>query len=347
MDLRLTSLSDPALTGFDTIIDTRAPSEFAEDHLPGAVNLPVLSDEERAQVGTIYKQVSPFDARKLGGAMVAANAARHIAGPLSGFGGGWRPLVYCWRGGQRSGAFATILSQIGWRVGRIEGGYKAWRALVTARVLAPVTAPVIVLDGNTGSAKTEILTRLAARGHQVIDLEGLANHRGSLFGAMPGGQPGQKLFEGRLAMALEGLDPSRPLLVEAESSRIGNLNLPRGIWAAITAAPRLRLAVPVAARAAYIAGSYRDAAADPARVAAIVQSLRPLHPAERIENWLRMTDAGDWAGLSGALMRDHYDPRYEKHRARHDDGLGPVVSLDDLNELEAATSKVEAALARL
>ena len=329
------------------LIDTRAPSEFAEDHLPGAVNLPVLSDAERVQVGTVYKQVSPFDARKLGGAMVAANAARHIAGPLAGFGGGWRPLVYCWRGGQRSGAFATILQQIGWRVGRIEGGYKAWRALVVARVTAPVAAPVIVLDGNTGSAKTEILHRLATHGHQVIDLEGLANHRGSLFGAMPGGQPGQKLFESRLAMALEGIDPTRPLLVEAESSRIGDLNLPRGIWAAITAAPRLRLTVPVQARAAYTARTYAEAAADPARVVRIIDSLRPLHPAERIEDWLRLTDAHDWAGLSAGLMRDHYDPRYEKHRARHDDGRGPVVALDDLTDLEAAAGKVEAALARL
>ena len=329
------------------LIDTRAPSEFAEDHLPGAVNLPVLSDAERVQVGTVYKQVSPFDARKLGGAMVAANAARHIAGPLAGFGGGWRPLVYCWRGGQRSGAFATILQQIGWRVGRIEGGYKAWRALVVARVLAPVAAPVIVLDGNTGSAKAEILSRLAARGHQVIDLEALANHRGSLFGAMPGGQPSQKLFESRLAMALEGIDPTRPLLVEAESSRIGEVNLPRGIWAAIIAAPRLRLSVPVAARAAYTAQSYADATADPARVARIVESLRPLHPAERIADWLGMVDARDWAALSAGLMRDHYDPRYDKHRARHDDGRSPVVTLDRLDDLEAATSAVEAALARL
>ncbi len=347
MDIRLTSLSDPALAGFDMVIDTRAPSEFAEDHLPGAVNLPVLSDAERAKVGTVYKQVSPFDARKLGGAMVAANAARHIAGPLAGFGGGWRPLVYCWRGGQRSGAFATILAQIGWRVGRIEGGYKAWRALVVARVLAPVAAPVIVLDGNTGSAKTEILSRLAARGHQVIDLEALAKHRGSLFGAMPGGQPSQKLFESRLAMALEGIDPTRPLLVEAESSRIGEVNLPRGIWAAIIAAPRLRLSVPVAARAAYTAQSYADATADPARVARIVESLRPLHPAERIADWLGMVDARDWAALSAGLMRDHYDPRYDKHRARHDDGRSPVVTLDRLDDLEAATSAVEAALARL
>lgn len=346
MDIRLTSLSDPALAGFDTVIDTRSPLEFAEDHLPGAINLPVLSNEERARVGTIYKQVSPFDARKLGGAMVAANAARHIAGPLAGFGGGWRPLVYCWRGGQRSGAFATILAQIGWRTGRIEGGYKAWRALVVQRVTAPVAAPVVVLDGNTGSAKTEILHRLALRGHQVLDLEALANHRGSLFGAMPGGQPSQKLFESRLAMALEALDISRPVLVEAESSRIGNVNLPRGIWQAIIAAPRLRLAVPVAARAAYTARSYADACADPARLASIIESLRPLHPAERIADWLRQVQARDWDGLALGLMRDHYDPRYDRHRARHEDGRSRVLALEALDDLDAAAASVEAALAR-
>lgn len=344
MDIRLTSLSDPALAGFDTIIDTRTPLEFAEDHLPGAINLPVLSDQERAQVGTIYKQVSPFDARKLGGAMVAANSARHIAGPLAGFGGGWRPLVYCWRGGQRSGAFATILQQIGWRVGRIEGGYKAWRALVVARCAAPLAAPVIVLDGNTGSAKTQILARLAARGHQVIDLEGLANHRGSLFGAMPGGQPSQKMFEGHLAMTLEALDPTRPLLVEAESSRIGDLNLPRGIWQAMIAAPRVRLSVPVQARAEYTARSYGDACADPARLLAIIGLLRHLHPAERIEDWLRMVDAADWHGLSLSLMQHHYDPRYDRHRARHGDGRGAVVTLTDLSDLDAAASLVAASL---
>ncbi len=333
------------MAGFDTIIDTRAPSEFLEDHLPGAISLPVLSDAERAQVGTIYKQVSPFDARKIGGALVAANAARHIAGPLSGYGGGWKPLVYCWRGGQRSGAFATILGQIGWRVGRIEGGYKAWRGLVVARLLAPVVAPVVVLDGNTGSGKTEILSRLAARGHQVIDLEGLANHRGSLFGARPGGQPAQKLFESRLAMALEGLDPSRPLLIEAESSRIGDLNLPRGIWQALISAPRIRLAVPLRARAGFTARAYADAAADPARLARILESLRPSHPAERIETWQRFAETHNWTALAEGLMRDHYDPRYQKHRARYDDGRSRVVALSDLSDLDAACGAVEAALA--
>lgn len=338
-------MSDPALAGFDTIIDTRSPLEYAEDHLPGAINLPVLSDEERARVGTIYKQISPFDARKIGGALVAANAARHIAGPLAAHDGAWRPLVYCWRGGQRSGSFATILGQIGWRVGRIEGGYKAWRAMVVERVTASLTTPVIVLDGNTGSAKTEILHRLAARGHQVIDLEGLANHRGSLFGGMPGGQPSQKAFEGRLALALERLDPTRPVVVEGESSRIGERNLPRGIWQAITTAPRIRLVVPVAERAAYTARSYADACADPVRTARIIDSLRPLHPSDRIEEWLRMVDAADWAGLSEGLMRDHYDPRYDKHRSRHDDGRTRVLPIADLRDLDAATSAVEAALA--
>ncbi|MDO5630847.1 MAG: tRNA 2-selenouridine(34) synthase MnmH [Paracoccus sp. (in: a-proteobacteria)] len=328
--LSLTSVADPALAGFDTIIDVRSPSEYAQDHLPGAINLPVMSDQERAQVGTIYKQVSPFDARKLGAALVAANAARHIAGPLAGMTGGWRPLVYCWRGGQRSGSFGVILSQIGWRVGRIEGGYKTWRRLVVDRVQnLGVPAPVVVLDGNTGAAKTAVLARLAAGGAQVIDLEGLANHRGSLFGAMPGGQPGQKLFEGRLATALERLDPTRPVLFEAESSRIGALTVPRSVWQALCSAPRIRLSVPLAERARFIAATYADAATE---AAAIIEHLRPLHPAERIQEWLAQATAGDWTGLAQGLMRDHYDPRYERHRARYGDRDRAVIAVDRLDD---------------
>ena len=341
-------MSDPALAGFDDIIDVRSPLEFAEDHLPGAINLPVLDDAERVRVGTIYKQVSPFDARKIGAALVAASAARHIAGPLADRPGSWRPLVYCWRGGQRSGSFAIILEQIGWRVSRLEGGYKAWRRLVVERVQAmPVVSPVVVLDGNTGSAKTAILGRLAARGHQVIDLEGLARHRGSLFGAMPGGQPSQKMFEGRLALALESLDPVRPVLVEAESSRIGEITLPKAMWQAICAAPRLRLDVSVAARAAYSTRDYADVVADPARLAAIIAALAPQHPADRIETWQAQAEAGDWAPLAEGLMRDHYDPRYLKHRSRYAAREKAVVALDGLDDLDAAAARVESALAGL
>ena len=352
-DFRLTALADLAAAGFDAVIDARAPAEFAEDHLPGAISLPVLDDTQRAEVGTIYKQVSPFDARKIGGALVAANVARHVAGPLSAHGGGWRPLVYCWRGGQRSGSFATILAQIGWRTARLHGGWKAWRALVVQQVeqIGP-PCPLIVLDGNTGSAKTEILHRLAARGVQVIDLEGLANHRGSLFGAMPDGQPPQKLFESRLAVALAALDPTRPAVIEAESSRIGAVVVPRAVWRALCTAPRLRLAVPLSARAAYTARAYADAVTQPGRVEATVARLAPLHPAERIALWRDLAQRGDWTGLAEGLMRDHYDPRYDKHRARHEgpDALrNALIALDDLSpaRLDEAAAAVEKAVASM
>ncbi|MBW6505818.1 MAG: tRNA 2-selenouridine(34) synthase MnmH [Rhodobacteraceae bacterium] len=315
---QMTAIADLDSLDFDAIIDVRSPAEFAEDHVPGAINLPVLSDAERALVGTIYKQVSAFDARKTGAALVARNAAVHLEGPLAGLKGGWRPLVYCWRGGQRSGSFASILSQVGWRVTLLEGGYKSWRRLVVAEVQeTPVRPPVVVLDGNTGSAKTDVLAAVAAAGGQVIDLEGLANHRGSLFGAMPGGQPSQKAFEGRLARVLARLDPARPVLVEAESSRVGDLIVPRKLWAAMCAAPRVRLAVPLAARAEYLARAYAGVAAEPGRLVDTITRMHRLHPAEIIAEWLALAEAGAHEALAAALMAEHYDPRYARQRARH------------------------------
>lgn len=347
MALTLTSLTQPVELGFDAIIDVRSPAEFAEDHLPGAINLPVLDDEERARVGTIYKQQSPFLARKIGAALVAKNAARHLEGPLADKPGGWRPLVYCWRGGQRSGSFATILSQVGWRVELIAGGYKAWRSLVIAALDLPPVAPVVVLDGNTGSAKTELLWLLGKRGVQVIDLEGLANHRGSLFGHMPGGQPSQKAFEGRLATALATLDPARPLVVEAESSRIGNLALPKGLWAAMGTAPRIHIRAARPARAAYLARAYADLGGDPARLAGVINLLRPLHPAEVIDSWLVLAATGQTETLAAGLMQLHYDPRYEKHRARFTRPGDIEVATDDLSPeaLPALADRITAALA--
>lgn len=316
MAITLTALSDLAAHGFDDIIDARAPAEYAEDHLPGAISLPVLDDDERARVGTIYKQVSPFTARKVGGALVARNVAAHLEGPLADRGGGWRPLVYCWRGGQRSGSFATILTQVGWRAETLAGGYKAWRALVVQAVrVAPVPAPLVVLDGNTGSAKTDLLNLLPGLGVQVLDLEGLANHRGSLFGAM-GPQPAQKAFEGRLAVALSRLDPARPVVVEAESAKVGDLSLPAPLWQAMCAAPRVAMEVPRPARAAYLARAYADVAADLPRLEAILNRLRPWHPAGRIDDWQAMARAGAFEALAEGLMLHHYDPRYQRHRSR-------------------------------
>jgi tRNA 2-selenouridine synthase len=349
MAITLTSLTDLASLGFDDIIDVRAPAEWAEDHLPGAINLPVLDDVERAQVGTIYKQVSPFTARKVGAALVAKNASLHLQGPLADKPGGWRPLVYCWRGGQRSGSFATILAQIGWRVETIAGGYKAWRGLVVSALYEqPFPCRVVVLDGNTGSAKTDILKLLPGLGVQVLDLEELARHRGSLFGWVSGGQPSQRAFESALAMAMVGLDSARVVVVEAESSKVGNCRLPPELWKAMTQAPRVSVEAPLQARAEYLARAYVDLSDDTERLAGLIDLLQPVHAAEVIEGWHGMAAAGDFVALAGDLMARHYDPRYAKHRARMERmGAEVVVERLGVEDLAAVAGRVAAAVGEL
>jgi tRNA 2-selenouridine synthase len=348
MAVTLDSLAALAALDFDDIIDVRSPAEFAEDHVPGAISLPVLDNEERARVGTIYKQDSPFKARKIGAALVARNAARHLEDVLIDRPGGWRPLVYCWRGGQRSGSFATILTQVGWRAETLVGGYKSYRSLVVKALYdTPIASPLIVLDGNTGSGKTDILHALAARGHQVVDLEGLASHRGSLFGAV-GVQPAQRGFETALALALSQLDPARPVVVEAESSKVGDCRLPPRLWAAMTEAPRVVLEVPLEARADYLTRAYADLVEDPDRTRAVIGQLRSSHPAERIEDWLATLERAEWPALAEGLMRHHYDPRYGKHRSRMEVPLAVVqgASLDAAG-IAALAGQVELAIAGL
>lgn len=331
MAITLSSLSDLADVTHDTLIDVRSPAEFAEDHLPGAISLPALNDAERAEVGTIYVQESPFKARRIGGALVARNVAHHLQTALADKDGSWRPLVYCWRGGQRSGSFASILTQIGWRADIITGGYQTYRRLVVQAVYdSPFTAPVTLLDGNTGTAKTDLLARLAARGVQVIDLEGLANHRGSLFGARAGGQPSQKAFEGALAAIIGQIDQSRPVVIEAESSKVGERIVPPALWAAMKAAPRLEIVAPMAARARYLVTTYADIIDDPARLARVLEKLKGHQSASQIDEWQAMANAQDMETLAASLMGVHYDPRYAKGRA----GAGNIrqTVVDDLAE---------------
>lgn len=314
----LTSIADLASLPFDEVIDVRSPAEFAEDHVPGAINLPVLDDDERARVGIVYVQQSRFLARRMGAALVARNAAEHLEGTLADRPSDYRPLVYCWRGGQRSGSFALILGQIGWRVGVIEGGWRSWRRLVQhALYEMPVAPPLVVLDGNTGTAKTAILQRVAALGGQVIDLEGLARHRGSLFGLVPGDrQPAQKEFESSLALALARLDPKRPVLVEAESNRIGTLRLPPMLWQAMRAAPRIEIAAPLPARAEWLVRAYADVTADGAELAARIESLSPYQPRAVLREWQALASEGEFVALAGRLMQEHYDPRYARTKLR-------------------------------
>ena len=341
MAITLTSLDPGAFDAFDEVIDARAPAEYAEDHIPGAVNLPVLDDAERARVGTIYTQQSPFEARRIGAALVARNVARHLERHFAARGRDYRPLVYCWRGGQRSGAFATILGQVGWRPETLEGGYRSWRRLVKHALYdRPMAAPVVVLDGDTGTAKTGLLARMAARGVQVIDLEALAGHRGSLFGTLPGGQPAQKGFETALARRLAGLDPAQPVVVEAESSRIGALNLPPALWRAMRDAPRLTVTAPLNARARYLVRAYPELVADRAMLRQRLDRLRPFHARVRIEHWQALAEDGAMEALARELMLHHYDPRYARARS----AAGELLRLD-LPSLEP--DALEDAAARL
>ncbi|MEM8630088.1 MAG: tRNA 2-selenouridine(34) synthase MnmH [Pseudomonadota bacterium] len=318
---------------FDTIIDVRSPAEFAEDRVPGAINLPVLSDEERAKVGTIYVQESPFKARKIGSAIVARNAAHHIETALADHDGSWRPLVYCWRGGQRSGSFASILDQIGWRSDTLKGGYQSYRRRVVERLYHGTPLPAVVLiDGLTGTAKTELLARLRDRGAQVLDLEGIAAHRGSLFGGTDTKQPSQKWFESLLLGAMGQLSPDKPVFVEAESSKIGDRLLPPVIWQAMIAAPRIEVAAPLAARAGFTLSRYGAFAEDSGNLLNMLDRFRPYHGSEAVHRWQGMVRNGDHLALVSDLLETHYDPRYRKSRARNHVGHAARIALTDLSE---------------
>ena len=317
---------------FDTIIDVRSPAEFAEDRVPGAINLPVLTNEERAHVGTIYAQESRFLARKIGAALVARNAAAHIEGPLAAMDGGWRALVYCWRGGQRSGSFASILSQIGWRVEILTGGYQSYRRLVVAALYErEFPAPVILLDGNTGTGKTEVIQRLPALGVQSVDLEGLANHRGSALGAA-GEQPSQKGFESDLVRIVSNLDPSRPVVIEAESSRIGQVNLPSQIFATMKSAPRIEVRAPLASRADFLVRAYSDEIADCEGFSARLDRLIQLQGRAQVEAWQSALRAGEFDQVATEMIEQHYDPSYAKARTRSGGQVLATCSAEGLDD---------------
>jgi tRNA 2-selenouridine synthase len=317
MKRAFTNLAEVFDHGCDAVIDVRSPSEFAEDHWPGAINLPVLDDVERAEVGTLYKQVSPFEARVLGASYVTRNASQHLAQSLANMPGGWQPLVYCWRGGQRSGFFASLLEQVGWRVTLVDGGYRSYRKLVCAALHDhPIAPRFILIDGNTGTAKTAILEALSGFSAQVLDLEAAANHRGSLFGGRPGGQPSQKAFESRIASDLSKFDAAHPVFVEAESSKIGQLNIPPSVWEAMKKAPRFELSAPMEARAKYLRHAYDDIFSNGPELARILSGLIPIQGRDRVERWLEFAKSEQFLPLITELMQDHYDPRYLKSRNR-------------------------------
>ena len=307
------------LSAFDEIIDVRSPGEFAEDHIPGAINLPVLSDAERERVGTLYKQVSSFEAKKVGAALVSRNIAQHLETWFANKPRSYRPLVYCWRGGSRSGAMTHILQKIGFAAMQLDGGYKAYRRHVVAELARlPALFSYRVVSGPTGSGKSRLLLALASEGAQVLDLEVLAAHRGSLLGALPGqAQPGQKHFESAVWSALNGFDPARPVFVESESKKIGALRVPDALITAMHASPCLQLDVPLAARVQLLTEDYTHFLHDPETINRQLGYLTTLRGGETIAEWQALATRRAWPELVATLLEQHYDPAYLKSLSRN------------------------------
>jgi tRNA 2-selenouridine synthase len=299
-------------------IDVRSPAEFAEDHIPGARNHPVLDDAERARVGVLHA-ASPFAARKLGAALVARNIARMLETAFAECPRDWKPLVYCWRGGQRSRAVAHVLNEIGWHAVQLDGGYRTYRRHVVARLTTePGRHRFLVLCALTGSGKSLLLGALADAGAQALDLERIARHRGSRLGQVPdAAQPSQKKFESDLLAALAALDPARPVFVEAESRRIGTVQLPDALLQRMHAGTRITLRTALPQRIALLKAEYRHFLDGPELLLDGLRPLVPLHGKAALARWEALIAGGAWDTLIGELLEMHYDPLYRRSLARH------------------------------
>jgi len=346
MSVRPISASEAVtrLGEFDAVIDARSEGEFAEDRLPGAVNWPSLNDAERHEVGTLYKQVSPFDARKRGASLVAANIARHIAREVMDKPKGWKPLVYCWRGGQRSGSLSLVLGQIGFAVHIIEGGYKAFRAAMLAQL--PALAQQLsyrVVCGPTGSGKTRLLQALDAAGAQVLDLEGLASHRSSVLGMIPGQpQPTQKRFDTLVWDKLRSFDPARPVYVESESKKVGNVAVPEALISAMRASECLRLDLADDERVQLLLEDYAFFSRDTEFFCGRLDALTQLRGREQVQAWQAQVRAGDVESVVRELLVKHYDPGYAGSTQRNFKGFEAARAIAPRDRTPAAM----AALAR-
>jgi tRNA 2-selenouridine synthase len=318
--------------GFSTIIDARSEDEYALDHLPGAVNWPSLNNEERIFVGTMYKQVNAFEAQKHGAAMVAANIARHIQREVLELPKNWQPLIYCWRGGKRSGSLSLVLGQIGFKVNLIEGGYKAFRAAIVEDIpkrVAPLQFKVI--SGPTGSGKTRLLHALAAEGAQVLDLEDLACHRSSVLGHIPGQpQPSQKHFDTRVWQALRSFDPTRPVFVESESRKVGNVSIPESLMNAMRDSPCFELQLSLDERVALLMEDYPFFVNDPALFCHRLDALVAIRGKAVVEAWQERVQTGHIDHVVRELLTIHYDPTYaasmERNFTRNDKATACVAA---------------------
>ena len=300
------------LDQFDTVIDARSPGEYTQDHLPSAHNWPTLDDEERQTVGTLYKQVGSFEAKKLGAGLAASNIGRHIAKHVHELPKNWKPLLYCWRGGKRSGSLALVLDQIGFQVSLLDGGYKAFRAALVQDIEAlALSLNFRVICGTTGCGKTRLLQAIAQQGGQILDLEALARHRSSVLGLMPGDtQPTQKAFDTAVWNALRQLDPTRPVYVESESKKVGNVAVPIALMERIRLSSCLNIDLPLASRIALLLEDYHHFVQDADFFSQRLEALVQLRGRKQIDDWQAAISAGDLATVVSQLLSLHYDPIY-------------------------------------
>ena len=306
------------------IIDVRSESEFLDDHIPGAVSMPVLNDRERAEIGTIYKQIGAFEAKRRGATLVARNIAAHIESQLLDVPKDFSPLVYCWRGGQRSGAMARILSEIGWKVTHLSTAVTRPTARLFSTALTRCR-PASVRCSSRPHRHGERRAYFARRWTLVrrsLDLEGLANHRGSLLGPEPGiSQPSQRQFESRLFAVLGSLDPERPVFIEAESNKIGDIHIPPVLWKCMREAPAVQVVVPLEARVKFLMSDYAHIVAEPELLKPLMSWVVTRIGHERVDEWRGCVESGDWTGFVSRVLEDHYDPAYDRSAASrgHDD----------------------------
>ncbi len=335
------------LGSFDAVIDARSEDEFALDHLPDAVNWPTLDNQQRHDVGWRYKQINPFEARKMGAAIAARNIAAHIERDVMDKPRTWQPLVYCWRGGQRSGSLSLVLSQIGFRVSIIEGGYKAFRTAVVAdtkRLAA--TFEYRVVCGTTGSGKTRLLHALSRAGAQVLDLEDIANHRSSVLGAIPGlAQPSQKAFDTRVWNQLRRFDPAQPVFVESESKKVGNVTVPVPLMDAMRVRGScLNLELPDSERVALLMEDYDYFVRNTDAFCNRLDALTEIRGKQVVLGWKAMAQSGGIASVVQELLTQHYDPVYLQSMERNFKRYGSALTLAPEDRSQASMDAVAASL---
>ena len=318
---------------FDTIIDVRSPLEFAEDHIVGAINCPVLSDLERQKVGTIYKKESSFKAKIIGSSLTAKNIAFHIENKFMEKKGSWQPLIYCWRGGQRSKAFSLVLSEVGWRTNQLKGGYKEYRNQVINFLdnIGP-KLKITLISGKTGSAKTKILKSIENEGGQILDLEGLANHKGSLLGKIPDLiQPSQKFFESLIFNKIQKLNLKDKIYIEAESSKIGNIHIPKSIWKKMINSPRIEISANVELRAKFLVSDYDYMCNNPTLINPIIKGLKNRLSKKLFDEWTNLIDRKKWFDLTKSFLENHYDPSYSSNTIKNDRKVIKKITATSLN----------------